>query len=92
MTEKLAKEGNKILRSTQKHKIDNTIPIYGQDNQVIAWVTELQPEGYIVTSADDRINPVIAYSFKGHFPLVDSKQNVLLHMVTWDMPLWPTKN
>jgi len=57
---RLAQEGKKILKSIQKHKIDNTTPIYDEDNQVLAWVTELEPEGYIVTSADDQIKEVIS--------------------------------
>ena len=85
--EKLAKKGKKILKSIQKHKLENTTPIYGENGELFAWVTELEPEGYVVTSADDRINPIIAYSFKGKFPFKDSKQNVLLHMVQWDMEI-----
>jgi hypothetical protein len=83
--EKLAKEGKKILMPIQNRKAEITIPVYGEDNQILAWVTELDPEGYIITSADDKIRPVIGYSFKGKFPFEDSKDNVLLHLVQWDI-------
>jgi hypothetical protein len=83
--EKLVKEGKKILHSIQKNRLGNTTPLYGDDNQVLAWVTELQPEGYIVTSAEDRITPIISYSFTGNFPFEESKHNVLLHLVRGDM-------
>jgi hypothetical protein len=59
-----------------------------QDNQtgeILAYVLGLNPEGFIVVSPDTDITPVIAYSFKGNFPLEDFQDNVLLHMVTWDM-------
>ena len=38
-----------------------------------------------MVSPDTDITPVIAYSFKGNFPLEEFQDNVLLHMVTWDM-------
>jgi len=83
--EKLAKTGGKILRDIEKRNPENAIPITGRNGEVFAWVTELKPEGYIVTSADDRINPIIAYSFTGKFPFEASKDNVLLYLVQWDM-------
>ncbi|MCG2725882.1 MAG: C10 family peptidase [Elusimicrobia bacterium] len=36
-------------------------------------------------SPDTDITPVIAHSFKSNFVMEDSKNNALLHMVTWDM-------
>ena len=52
---------------------------------IVAYVTELEPEGYIITSADTDINPILGYSFEGKFPFAESKQNVLLHLVKWDV-------
>jgi len=59
--------------------------IYGDDGKVLAYVTELVPEGFIITAADTDIRPILGYSFKGKFPFKDSKQNVLLHLVQWDV-------
>ena len=59
--------------------------ICSDDGKILAYVTELEPEGFIITSADDKIRPIIGYSFQGKFPFEDSKQNVLLHLVQWDM-------
>jgi len=56
-----------------------------QTGETLAYVLGLNPEGFIVVSPDTDITPVIAYSFKGNFPLEDFQDNVLLHMVTWDM-------
>jgi len=56
-----------------------------QTGETLAYVLGLTPKGFIVVSPDTDITPVIAYSFKGNFPLEDFRDNVLLHMVTWDM-------
>jgi hypothetical protein len=56
-----------------------------QTGEILAYVLGLTPEGFIVVSPDTDITPVIAYSFKGSFPLEDFQDNVLLHMVTRDM-------
>ena len=56
-----------------------------QTGEILAYVLGLTPKGFIVVSPDTDITPVIAYSFKGNFPLEDFQDNVLLHMVTWDM-------
>jgi len=56
-----------------------------QTGETLAYVLGLTPKGFIVVSPDTDITPVIAYSFKGNFPLEDFQDNVLLHMVTWDM-------
>lgn len=59
--------------------------IWGDNGKLLAYVTELEPEGFIITAADSDIRPILGYSFKGSFPLEDSKDNVLLHLVQWDM-------
>jgi len=56
-----------------------------QTRETFAYVLGLNPKGFIVVSPDTDITPVIAYSFEGNFPLEDFRDNVLLHMVTWDM-------
>ena len=83
--EKLTRDGRKLLKSIQSHEVKNIVPIYGGSGTLLAWVTRLNPEGYVITSADDNIDPVIAYSFESKFPFQNSKQNVLLQMVQWDM-------
>jgi len=59
--------------------------IHGDNGKVLAYVTELRPEGYIITAADDDIRPILGYSFKGRFPFEEAPQNVLLHLVQWDV-------
>ncbi len=55
------------------------------EGRTLAYIFDLTPEGFIVVSPDTDIHPVIAYSFKGRFPIEESPDNVLLHLVTWDM-------
>jgi len=62
-----------------------TKEICDRRGNTLAYVTELQPEGYIITSADTDIDPILVYSFDGKFPFEESKQNVLLHLVKWDV-------
>jgi len=81
----LEKKGGKLQFSLKDIQTTEPKPISDASGNILAYVTELEPEGYIVMSADDRINPIIAYSFKGKFPFEDSKENVLLHLVQWDM-------
>jgi formylglycine-generating enzyme required for sulfatase activity len=73
-------------QTTQKqYVLTDTKEIRGNNGELLAYVTELEPEGFIITSADDKIRPILGYSFKGRFPFQDSKQNVLLHLVQWDV-------
>ena len=54
-------------------------------NKVLAYVLDLSPKGYIVVSPDTDITPVIAYSFESDFIIEEAADNVLLHLVSWDM-------
>lgn len=65
--------------------IAQTTEIKQDDGMRLAYVHSLEPAGYIVTSANSAIRPVIAFSFKNSFDFTDSKKNVLLHLVRADM-------
>jgi len=56
-----------------------------QTGETLAYVQGLTLKGFSMVSPDTDITPVIAYSFEGNFPLEEFQDNVLLHMVTWDM-------
>ncbi len=70
-TERSIKEVREIIDKTSK--------------KVLAYVLDLEPKGYVVISPDTDITPVIAHSLKSNFIMEDSPNNILLHMVTWDM-------
>ena len=81
----LQKEGKQFLeqRSISTPQISELQE--DKTGNMLAYVFGLKPKGFIVVSPDTDITPVLAYSFEGDFPLEDFKDNVLLHMVTWDM-------
>lgn len=51
----------------------------------LGYVFELEPTGYVVVSADDRISPVIAYSTEADFYTVSDANNILAEIVTADL-------
>jgi len=61
--------------------------IRGDDGTVLAYVTELEPRGFIATSADIQIAPIIAYSFRNPFPSENDRKNPLYLMLKEDMKL-----
>ncbi|MGA2093007.1 MAG: C10 family peptidase [Sedimentisphaerales bacterium] len=67
------------------YTLGETKEILSDDGTILAYVIELEPEGFIITSADTNIDPILGYSFEGKFPFEESKQNVLLHLVKWDV-------
>jgi hypothetical protein len=61
-----------------------------EDGAVLAYITELQPGGFIATSADTDIAPIIAYSFRTSFPADNDIKNPLYRMLKADMNLRAT--
>lgn len=59
--------------------------IFDESGNILAYVLNLSPEGFIIVSADTDIKPIIAYSLKGKFSFSNRPDNVLLDIVKWDM-------
>ncbi len=55
--------------------------------QTVAYVVPLNPGGFVVTSADTDITPVVVVSLTGTFPFQEHPENHLLYMVRTDMAL-----
>lgn len=70
--------GRQISRNIQ-----TTASYTDETGQVLYYVIDLEPEGFVVLSADDEIEPVIAFSSKGYF--VDDESNPLKAMLERDM-------
>ncbi len=51
----------------------------------LAYVFAVLPKGYIVTSAVEGINPVIAFSTESNFDFIPSSDNILLDMIKKDL-------
>lgn len=63
------------------------LEIYDDDGAVLAYVTKLQPSGFIAISADTDISPIVAYSFQTSFPADNDTKNPLYRMLKADMEL-----
>lgn len=46
----------------------NARAIRDRDGTILAYAVELEPQGFIITSADTDLAPIVAYSFRGGFP------------------------
>ncbi len=68
--------------------IRSAFEIY-RDNEktILFYIFDLQPQGYIVVSADARLPPIIAYSFTSNFQANASECNILLQMLKADIQL-----
>jgi hypothetical protein len=63
-------------------------PLYELESQdVLGYVIELQPRGFVVVSGNTEIMPVLAYSYRSSFPWEENPNNILLSMVRTDLSL-----
>ncbi|MCP5048037.1 MAG: hypothetical protein GY940_12765 [bacterium] len=75
-----------IDQEAPEYAITNVRSVTDETNgEVLFYVLQLAPEGFMVVSPDTDIQPVIAYSYYGHFPMEDSADNTLLQMLKSDM-------
>jgi len=76
------------LGKTDDFSVGSLIELYrSNENIILFYVFNLQPQGYIVVSADSNLPPVIAYSFTDNFQSDVSKDNILLQMLKADVGL-----
>ena len=76
------------LGKTDDFSVGSSIESYRNCEDIILfYVFNLQPQGYIVVSADSNLPPVIAYSFTDNFQSDVSKNNILLQMLKADIGL-----
>ncbi|MBF0510086.1 MAG: Spi family protease inhibitor, partial [Deltaproteobacteria bacterium] len=69
----------------QDRTVASSDELKNSQGTTLAHVLTLSPRGYVVLSVDTDITPIIAQSHDSNFIWEDSPDNVLLHMVTWDM-------
>lgn len=80
------------IRGEQKVPVIESTPtglkeIRGDDGAVLAYIVELEPRGFVATSADTDITPIVAYSFKNSFPGDEDIKNPLYRLLKEDMKL-----
>jgi len=69
----------------QDFYVSNTEAVVQDGGYPLAYVHNLSPTGFIITSGHTSIRPVVGFSFKGSFSFQDSADNVLLHLLRADM-------
>ena len=67
-------------------KIDTLYNIWN-DGQILGYIAELSPKGYVALSSDSDIRPVIAYSFDSNFDFTNDEGNILYYMLCGDLDL-----
>jgi len=75
------------VRSQTRPGLAGLREVRGDDGTVLAYITKLEPRGFIATSADTDITPIIAYSFRTTFPADNDIKNPLYRMLKADMKL-----
>jgi len=61
--------------------------IRDDDGSLLAYVTELEPHGFVVTSADTELSPIVAYSLRSPFPAETDKKHPLSQLLRADLML-----
>ena len=53
---------------------------------VLAWLQELEPGGFLLIAPDERLPPILGFSFSARFDTSESPENHLLMLLRRDMP------
>jgi len=80
-----AKKVLAVEKTAQGFAIGNIRQITDEDGNILAYVQELEPQGFIITSGDDSIRPVIGFSLSGKFPPNIRKGDPLLDLLRADI-------
>ncbi|MCD4702548.1 MAG: C10 family peptidase [Candidatus Aegiribacteria sp.] len=81
---------SKLIRDRQDDDfsiVDCIVLESDQDCMPLAFAFELSPAGYIVTTADNELPPVIAYSYMNNCMIEEEGRNILLDMIRRDIEL-----
>jgi hypothetical protein len=65
---------------------DLLIEVRSEDqSEIVAYVYNLKPTGYVIVSPDERMNPIIAYSTESLFDFTEFDDNTLLDLLRRDI-------
>lgn len=83
----VSKRTGKLMMQSQAASltIGKIQPIKNESDETIAFVQELEPQGFIIASADDVIRPVLGHSFTGNFLFDVNLSNPLLDLIKADV-------
>ncbi|MDP2722648.1 MAG: C10 family peptidase [Bacteroidales bacterium] len=68
-----------------QHHLETTDLVVNENGITIAYRFGLSPNGFVVLIADDRLSPVIAYSFTGNYGYEMDTVNPLEELLVWDI-------
>jgi len=71
--------------NTTQFTLQDPVPLLNSAYQILGYVFQMQPTGYIVTSADSRLRPIIAHSTTSRFGAFDPEKNILLQLLQADL-------
>ena len=57
-----------------------------EQQQTLAYVQELEPQGFILIAADERLQPILGFSSSAPFDTTESPENHLLLLIRHEMP------
>ncbi len=77
--------GPAAAKIAQSRRVTGTTPLTGDTGEVVAYIHSLEPEGFVITSADTRVRPVLGWSGEGAFDFGDEPGNLLRTLVLRDM-------
>jgi hypothetical protein len=72
------------LEKSNAFSLCNCTPIK-KDEKTVAYIAELDPQGFIAIAPDTDIEPIISYSFRSNF--IQDEDNLLYYMLTKDMEM-----
>lgn len=58
---------------TRAKIVKNTTAVPDEDGKIVYYVINYEDSGFIVLSADNRVNPVLAFSASGRFPIKETQ-------------------
>ena len=72
------------IEKLKDFSIEKTTNLYF-DNDISAYIFHLNPQGFIIVSANTDIIPIISYSFRNNFSLEETPENIALQIVKADL-------
>jgi hypothetical protein len=75
---------NFILYHQKSHEVQD-IHSLESDFRVLAWIVTLSPEGFLLVSGDEKLRPVLAYSFQNNLDTSDENKRIFETIIEADI-------
>ncbi|MFC2079324.1 C10 family peptidase [Candidatus Bipolaricaulota bacterium] len=82
----MSEERSSHSMSAEMQTISEPRPVLDPETgEILAYVVDLAPKGYVIVGPDTRLTPIIAYSLQGTFVWDEGPSNTLLHILRADL-------